>query len=215
MSSKNSGRWWPLKATRQRIKKGLPNDRDRWIYIRKSYTKEANPRFYQGEYDKLCADSRVVTLAVSENNGIRLTTAPVIKVLFVNGQRYTVYLGTYEIQVKIMSYSLYFGTFAISPATDFRVECLHSGRYDGRLQTTYPVNEAHNFCFGVRTNFIEELANTGEFYAFFTVVLDSLWHINQKDKESIIRDFRKVDENRNYEPYRIPHASLQNPFERL
>jgi len=200
---------------RQRIKHGLATDRDRWIYLRTSYAKVRDPAFYGGEYDKLVADKRVKELQVTEKDGIHLVTGRVFKKVRVgNGQEHTLFLGAYDTHIQLRPYSLLTEFLVPNATTHFWVNCIESGRYDETLKATYPVNDAHNFCFGTRRVFLEQLANSGEFYTLCNLVLDSLWHVNETSIQTFVQYFRKVNQDGTIEPYRIPNATpvLNNEF---
>jgi hypothetical protein len=168
-------------------------DRNRWIAIRSRFTNDPQPKFYGGEYDKLCQDPRVARIVVDKNGNILLITTRVITKLVTQKDSGNVYLGTYLVSVSI--------THPAEPVK-YVISCIDSGRHDAMLRPRY-----HNpgvdemFCFGsARAPFIKELATSGEFFSFFTIVLDSVWHVNREDYDDVLERFRKVAHDATIEP---------------
>jgi hypothetical protein len=184
------------RLSKKKVPMEADTNRERWIALRQIFTKDVDAEFFGTEFDRLMADRRVARMVVTEREGIQLTTVPVMRRL----QGDTVYLGTYQVIVHRLYLSVIEDVLDFRPSMTFKVHCINSGRYDGRVQATYPNNAKHLFCFGIREKYLEELANEGEFYTFFNVMLDSLWHINPLDIPKIHIEFWKVLPDKSLEP---------------
>jgi len=183
-------------------------NRKKWINLRQALVEGVDSEFLGGEYDKIIADERVQVLTLHDC-GVRLKTIPVVLDLVDDNVMHKVYLGTFAATVTlpwlVESRPRYEYEFV-----DFKISCVHSGRYDGLSSVRYPLDSGPGkFCFGTGRNmFVWELIHHGELFALLRITLECLWKVNLRDIPFVISEYRKILPDSTIEPFQ----KMPSPF---
>ncbi|MCC7500680.1 hypothetical protein IT396_02660 [Candidatus Nomurabacteria bacterium] len=174
-------------------------DRDRWIRLREMFTEEKGmEEFFGGEFDTLRNHEHIRRIRVSEDYTVSVKTKRLFATVLDRtcGKHKRLYIGAFRITLSIEPGTPVMGLANRPRAKLHTIECLSSGRHDGKKTTMYVVggNETGGFCFGAQegNSFVTQLVTSGEFFTLILFVMARLAHVNKENEASALREYRQV-----------------------
>lgn len=194
--------WWflgRLKGATVPAPLPVAADRDRWIRLREMFTEEKRmEEFFGGEFDALRNHEHIRRIRVSEDYTVSVKTKRLFATVLDKtcGKHKELYIGAFRITLSVEPGTPVMGLANRPRAKLHTIECLSSGRHDGKKTTMYVVggNETGGFCFGTQegNSFVIQHVASGEFFTLILFIIARLAHINEENEATALREYRQV-----------------------
>lgn len=175
------------------------DDRDRWIQLREMFTEEEGmSEFFGGEFDTLRNHEHIRRIRVSEDYAVSVKTKRLFATVLDKtcGKYKKLYIGAFKITLSVEPGTPVMGLANRPRAKLHKIDCISSGRHDGKKTTMYVVggNETGGFCFGAQEGnpFVIQHVALGEFFTVILFIISRLAHINEGSEAAALREYRQV-----------------------